>query len=126
MGTSTMTYLSCGFLMQPRFKEPKVRDEKHRRFIASLPCLVSKVSGQTQCAHIRKGTGGGMGLRPSDEFCVPLSCAEHAEQHRVGETVYWGDSLPRAIEIARELYEATGDRDRCLWIMLGFKRGLAT
>jgi len=100
----------------------KIRDEKHRRFIASLPCLISKVHGQTQCAHIRSGTGAGIGLRPSDEFCVPLSVMEHLQQHRIGESKYWGDSLPEVIALAKNLYAYTGDLDKCLWLMLGFRK----
>ncbi len=107
--------------MTSRFKEKKVRDEAHRKFIATLPCLVSRVHGRTQCAHIRSGTGGGMGIKPSDEFCVPLSVEEHAKQHRIGESKYWGEHLPNAIAIAKALYANTGDRDRCLWIMLGWR-----
>ena len=101
-------------------KQAMVRSEKHRRFVASLPCLVSKVHGQTQCAHIRKGTSGGMGRKPSDEFCLPLSVAEHARQGEIGERLYWGDRLPDAIALAKRLYENTGNRDLCLWLMIGW------
>lgn len=33
-------------------------------------------------------TDGGMGLKPSDRWCVSLCSAHHAEQHRLGEPAF--------------------------------------
>lgn len=110
--------------MQPNFKTPKVRDVKHRRFIASLPCLITGAT-DVQSAHVRKNNGGGMGYKPSDDCCVPLSCAQHTTQGDIGETEYWkphGGS-ERATKLAKELYKHTGDRDRCLQLMREFRNG---
>lgn len=108
------------------FKVPKVRSEAHRRFIASLPCCVSGVSGRTQAAHIRKGNGGGMGYKPGDNFCLPLSVEEHAKQHATSEVKYWGKNLEAANELANALWVRTGQYEECLklidrfrWKMLG-------
>jgi hypothetical protein len=89
-------------------KTAPIRSEKHRRYIASLPCCVSGLEGSTQAAHVRSGTNGGMGMKPSDEFCVPLSFEEHARQHRLGERIYWaGPEI--AIRLAKDLYAVTGN-----------------
>lgn len=99
-----------------------VRDEKHRRFIAELPCCVSGVQGRTQAAHIRANTGGGMGLKPGDNFCVPLSVEEHAKQHHVGERIFWGDKLEAAKELANGLFFHTGNHDEAVKLIVRFRR----
>jgi len=106
------------------FKVKKVRDVKHRRFIASLPCLITGAPG-VQCAHIRKGNGAGTGLKSGDDCCVPLSCAQHTLQGERGETGYWKPygGTERATRLAKELYKHTGDRETCLQLMEDFKNG---
>jgi hypothetical protein len=87
-------------------KQPKFESEKYRRWIASLPCCVSGVEG-TQAAHIRSGTGGGMGFKPSDAWCVPLSPEQHRIQHEIGETTFWAlyGGIQAAKQLAQDLYE---------------------
>jgi hypothetical protein len=45
-----------------------------------------------QCdpAHVRRGTDGGTGLKPSDCWVVPLCHAHHMEQHMMGEQSFEG------------------------------------
>ena len=96
-------------------KAKYVRDRKHRMFIASLPCLISN-RDDTQAAHIRKGNGGGVGLKPSDIYCVPLSVDQHRLQGEIGEVGFWEPYMgyKRASKLARELYGVTGDRGKAL------------
>jgi len=94
--------------MNLKIKKP--RSEKHRRFIASLPCCVCK-DDAVQCAHIRSNTGGGMGLKPGDNWCVPLCCSCHAEQGRIGERIFWRGRLNLAKHLALFLWKHTGDID---------------
>ncbi len=102
-------------------KEPRIRDVKHRRWIASLPCCVTGVSGYSQAAHIRHGHAGGLGLKPSDDLCVPLHFMSHATQHRVGEVEYWGDRLEAAKKLAKDLYAVSGDTMAALRLIAGFR-----
>jgi hypothetical protein len=37
---------------------------------------------------VRDGTGGGMGLKPSDRWCISLCRDCHARQHRLGEAPF--------------------------------------
>jgi hypothetical protein len=105
-------------------KEPKIRSEKHRRFIASLPCCVSGLQGQTQAAHIRTQTGGGMGLKPSDIWCIPLSVVEHQRQHNFkgGEKAYWElhGGTEKFKELAKNLWVYSGDEFKCSKLIAGF------
>lgn len=99
----------------------RVEDEKHRKYIASLPCIVCKRSGHTQCAHIRAGNGGGMGYKPSDECTVPLCVSCHEDQGR-NERKFWGGSTTRITALARRLYANSGDRDYAMMEIVKWKR----
>lgn len=104
-------------------KQNRIRDKKHRIFISQLPCLVSGATN-VQCCHIRSGCFSA-GMKPCDSLCLPLSCEEHSEQHRVGEVKYWEPygGTERATELAKELYKHTGDRDKALELMEEFTDG---
>lgn len=93
----------------------KAREVKHRRFIASLPCIVTMRS-DVQCAHIRKKGNAGMGLKSSDSRTVPLSVETHATQGQIGEELFWRrlGGIDSAISLAEALYANTGDRQKCL------------
>lgn len=102
-------------------KETRIRDAKHRKWIASLPCCVTGVSGFSQAAHIRHGLAGGMGLKPCDSLCVPLHFMAHATQHRVSEVEYWGDRLEAAKQLAKDLYAVSGDTMAALLLIAKFR-----
>ncbi|MFL6728287.1 MAG: putative HNHc nuclease [Sphingomicrobium sp.] len=38
-----------------------------------------------ECAHVRIGTDGGAGLKPSDRWVISLCRSHHREQHEIGE-----------------------------------------
>lgn len=72
-------------------KQNPPRSTKHRRFVASLPCVAcclldypalglrgATVEAQSQAAHIRAGMKGGKGLKPGDEWVIPLCPQHHA------------------------------------------------
>lgn len=42
-----------------------------------------------EVAHVRLGTDGAMGKRPSDYFTVALCKNCHARQHEIGERTFW-------------------------------------
>lgn len=59
----------------------------HRDFVRSLSCLVCG-NRPVEFAHVRAGTDGGTGMKPSDWWGVPLCHSCHAEQHRIGEPAF--------------------------------------
>lgn len=103
-------------------KNKPIRSEKHRRFIASLPCVVSGAH-DTQAAHIRLGNGGGMGMKPCDSCTIPLSVAQHALQGIIGEHAFWSPhgGYERATRLAKDLYRVSGDREAALELIIGFQ-----
>jgi hypothetical protein len=42
-----------------------------------------------EVAHVRKGSGAGVGQKPDDWRTVSLCGGCHARQHRVGEETFW-------------------------------------
>jgi hypothetical protein len=65
-------------------------------------CLTSPI----ECAHVRTGTDGGTGLKPSDRWAISLCRDHHREQHRIGERAferrYNIDLYELALEFARK------------------------
>lgn len=96
--------------LKSRFKEKRERSPKHRRWISTLPCIVTLLEGATQCAHVSKGRYS-MGMKIGDNFCIPLSVNEHRKQHEEGEVKYWNKhgGIERVQYLGNCLYECTGD-----------------
>jgi DNA recombination protein Rad52 len=75
------------------------RDKGHRRYVASLPCLVC---GQSPCQahHISFAQPRALGRKVSDEWTVPLCVKHHAELHQAGvERDWWRE---RGIDPSRQ------------------------
>lgn len=78
----------------------------HRAWVRKHKCSVRACAQkQIECAHVRLGTNGGMGIKPSDAWCISLCQMHHAEQHAIGEKSfeerYELDLKALAIEFAR-------------------------
>lgn len=58
----------------------------HRAWVRRHHCCVPGCERMPiECAHVRHGTDGGTGLKPSDRWVISLCRHHHAEQHRLGE-----------------------------------------
>jgi len=67
---------------------PQLRSDPHLRWIRGHECSVihsGGCEGKIEACHVRTGTDGGMGVKPSDNFSIPCCSGHHAEQHRMGE-----------------------------------------
>lgn len=76
-----------------RGKGPQERNPSHLRWIRGFECLVCHKTGQRsissiEAAHVRTGTDGGMGVKPSDQWTVPLCAVHHSHQHQIGEAAF--------------------------------------
>jgi hypothetical protein len=90
----------------------------HRAWVRRHHCSVIGCDRvPVECAHVRGGTDGGQGLKPSDQWTISLCRTHHAEQHRIGERAfeerYGLDLLSLAAEFARRsphrhLWETSG------------------
>lgn len=89
----------------------------HRHFVASLNCLrcghAPTPERPNECAHVRVGTDGSLGQKPSDRYSVPLCPACHRTapdaQHTVGEVTFWGNVGVDPLDAALRLWTISGD-----------------
>ena len=65
------------------------RSQAHCSFVRSHECSVCGASAAIEVAHVRLGSGAGMGQKPDDHRTVSLCRDHHAEQHSVGEATFW-------------------------------------
>lgn len=66
----------------------KVRNRvpSHCQWVRGHGCCVPGCDGlPIEAAHVRVGTGGGMGFKPHDKWVISLCRDHHSEQHRIGE-----------------------------------------
>ena len=100
-------------------ERPQLRSEAHLQWVRGHECaLTGKMGswrgqpaelhvcqGSVQAAHVRIGTDGGAGVKPSDNWTLPLCMGAHAQQHAIGEAAFeamWGiDMKAIACEVAK-------------------------
>jgi transcription elongation factor Elf1 len=64
------------------------RSPAHRAWIRGFACSACGTTTAIECAHVRVGTDGGTGIKPSDRWCISLCKNCHAEQHMLGEASF--------------------------------------
>jgi hypothetical protein len=100
-----------------RQRHPREENEKHRRFIASLPCLICGAR-DVQAAHVRYADLSvgkeycGKQEKPDDRFTVPLCIKHHESQHEWNERNWWKLTGIDPIKVALALYSVSGDQAR--------------
>lgn len=67
------------------------RSQAHCNFVRSHACSVCHETAGVQVAHVRLGSGTGMGQKPDDWRAVSLCAHHHTFQHSVGEATFWGN-----------------------------------
>lgn len=76
-------------ISRPRGTRERRECPAHRAWVRRHHCVVPECDHlPIECAHVRRGTGGGMGLKPSDRWVLSLCRMHHAEQHRLGENLF--------------------------------------
>lgn len=65
---------------------------RHRNHVRQHACVKCGAEAPIECAHVRLGSGAGMGRKPDDYRAVSLcggfdGCHQH--QHTVGEETFW-------------------------------------
>lgn len=76
------------------------RSQAHLSFVRSHHCAIPGCRDvPIEAAHVRLGSGAGMGEKPSDWRAVALCRDHHHRQHTQGEVTFW------------EAYEAASGQD---------------
>ena len=78
-------------------RETRFRSQRHLNHVRSHACVNCDAEAPIEAAHVRLGSGAGMGQKPHDYFAVPLCKACHAAQHTQGERTFWQDKSVQAI-----------------------------
>lgn len=70
-------------------RETRWRSPAHCNFVRSHACCVCGSMTAVEVAHIRMGSGAGMGQKPHDWLTVSLCKHCHQRQHNQGEVTFW-------------------------------------
>ncbi|TAD89901.1 MAG: DUF968 domain-containing protein [Alphaproteobacteria bacterium] len=115
--------------MTPCPKPHTIRSNTHLRWIRTQPCVACQVAQPPErlrplnqgrprdACHVRTAANGGVAMKPSDEWTVPMCPAHHREQHEGTEsfqTTYGLDLAALAKSHAarspsRKIRDASGD-----------------
>lgn len=93
------------------------RDANYLALVRKCPCLACDCDPAGVAAHVRMSRAGkpiaGMGIKPGDQWCLPLCDACHVSspnaQHVVGELKFYSDLGLDPIVICQRLYSASPD-----------------
>jgi len=88
----------------------RVRDPAHLAYVRAKPCLVCGRRA-AEAHHLRFVQPRGLGLKPSDEWAVPLCTRHHRALHAYGdERAWWAAQRIDAVAAAERLWHETHAR----------------
>lgn len=88
------------------------RSPAHRAWVRGHHCSVPGCHEMpVECAHIRRASNSGVGVKPADAFCVSLCRDHHAESHR-GEVTFERKYGLDLMKLAGEFYRASPHRHK--------------
>ena len=90
---------------KPEFR----RHGQHLAFVKLLSCVACGKAAPSEAAHVRLGTDGGVGIKPSDRYSVSLCTSCHELQHRFGELRFWSVLRIDPLNVALRLWTVSGD-----------------
>jgi len=96
-------------VIQRKSRPDQRRRPQHLVFVRQLPCVICGKKAPSQAAHVRSGTDGGAGIKPSDHYCVPLCSDCHSLQHQYGELRFWSTVRIDPFNVALRLWTVSGD-----------------
>lgn len=64
------------------------RSQAHLNFVRGHACCACGTTAAIEVAHVRIGSGAGMGQKPDDFNTISLCRDCHARQHRLGEIAF--------------------------------------
>ena len=74
---------------KPQKRATRWRSQAHCSFVRSHACSVCGSTAAIEVAHVRLGSGAGMGQKPDDWNTVSLCKTCHQRQHNLGEATFW-------------------------------------
>jgi hypothetical protein len=93
-------------------KEAGKRSPAHRKWIRGWACVACGSETAIECAHVRTGTDGGVGIKPSDRWTIPLCKECHTRQHQVGEDAFEKERGLNMKAVAEKLFRDSPHRGK--------------
>lgn len=91
----------------------KLRSPAHRAWVRSHRCCVPGCQLMPiECAHVRRASNAGVGIKSSDAFCTSLCREHHAQAHQIGEQTFEKRHGINLMALAREFYQRSPHRDK--------------
>jgi cytochrome c1 len=81
-------------------RETRFRSQRHLSHVRGHACVVCDASAPIEAAHVRLGSGAGMGQKPHDYRALALCKDCHARQHTVGEATFWGNAWHNGLSVS--------------------------
>lgn len=78
-------------------RETRFRSQRHLNHVRQHACVNCDAEAPIEAAHVRLGSGAGIGQKPHDYYAVPLCKACHQSQHTQGERTFWHGKDVQAI-----------------------------
>ncbi len=95
---------------------PQIRNASHLKWIRGHECSVAgrrtPCEGDIEAAHVRTGTDGGLSVKPSDCWTIPLCSFHHQIQHTWGEDRFEKAHNISMRFIAEQLYAKSPHRKK--------------
>ena len=85
------------------------RRANHLAFVRQLSCVACGSTAPSEAAHVRSGSDGGAGVKPSDRYSVSLCRSCHDLQHRFGELTFWSALRIDPLNVALRLWTVSGN-----------------
>ena len=96
---------------KPPKRATRWRSQAHCNFVRSHSCSVEGCAGRPiEVAHIRLGSGAGVGQKPDDWRTVSLCQHHHTMQHVIGEQTFWNNYRRDPEALIREFIKASPRR----------------
>jgi len=70
-------------------RDSRWRSPAHCNFVRQHACSVCGSMAAIEVAHVRIGSGAGIGQKPDDWRTVSLCSEHHQHQHNIGEPAFW-------------------------------------
>lgn len=105
---------------KPAKRASRWRSQAHCNFVRSHACCICDSTTAIEVAHVRTGSGAGIGQKPDDWRTVSLCGEHHQRQHNIGERAFWAgidvEKLIAAFIAAsprrHEIHRAMAERNR--------------
>jgi len=92
--------------------DQRKRSPAHRAWIRGFACSACGSTEAIECAHVRCGTDGGIGMKPSDRWTISLCKECHQVQHLVGEKTFEKENNIDMKALAEEFFRKSPHRHK--------------